>query len=122
MNKWQTLDAFWNSFSIPAYDENSVPQDATMPYITYSATVSGFEDVIPLSASVWYRDTGWKEISLKVDQISQRLETNKLIKMDGEQYLFVTKGSPFAQRVADDDDDSVKRVYINVSAEYFSRN
>ena len=121
MNKWQALDTFWNSFGIPAYDESSVPQDATMPYITYSVAVSGFEDVVFLSASVWYRDTKWREISLKVDQISQRLETNKLIKIDGEQYLFLSKGSPFAQRMLDND-DSVRRVYINVSAEYFSRN
>ena len=39
-NKWQAIDRFWNSFGIPAYDESSVPQGATMPYITYHAEVA----------------------------------------------------------------------------------
>lgn len=33
--------------------------------------------------------------------------------------LFITKGTPFAQRMTDED-DMVRRIYINITAEYFS--
>lgn len=36
MNKAQAIQAFWESFGVPAYEESTVPDDAVMPYITYS--------------------------------------------------------------------------------------
>ena len=35
MTKEQALYKFWISFGMQAYEENSVPSDATFPYITY---------------------------------------------------------------------------------------
>lgn len=119
MDKWQTLQEFWSSFDIPAYDENSVPDGAVMPYITYMAETAGFEVPVLLTASVWYMSTSWVDASKKADEIAERLSPYCLLKMDNEEYLFLTKGSPFAQRMKDED-DRVKRVYINIMAEYFS--
>ena len=75
MDKWQVLDRFWNSFGIPAYDENSVPEDAVMPYITYSAVVSSFENPIPLAGYIWYHSTRWDDASLKAEEIATALES-----------------------------------------------
>ena len=36
MDKQQAIHGFWSSFGITAYDENSVPDDAELPYITYN--------------------------------------------------------------------------------------
>ncbi len=119
MDKWQALDAFWSSFEIPAYDENSVPDNAEMPYITYAAEISDFEDPLLLTGSVWYRSTSWTQASQKVEEIEQALKDYKLMPIDGRRYLFLTQGSPFAQRMKDED-DAVKRIYINIMAEYFS--
>jgi len=119
MDKWQGLDSFWNSFDIPAYDENSVPDDATMPYITYTAEISKFEDVLLLNASIWYRSTSWTDASQKAEQIARTLASYHLVKLDNREYIFITQGNPFAQRMKDED-DSVKRIFLNVMAEYFS--
>ena len=35
MTKAAAIYQFWNSFGLTAYEENSVPTDATFPYITY---------------------------------------------------------------------------------------
>ena len=118
-DKWQALQNFWESFNIPAYDENSVPDDAQMPYITYAAEISSFENVLLLTGSVWYRSTRWAEASQKVDEIARSLRSYRLEGVHENEYLFLTQGNPFAQRMKDED-DTVKRIYINVMAEYFS--
>lgn len=117
-DKWQAIQEFWEGFDIPAYDENSVPDDATAPYITYTAQVASFEAPLLLTGSIWYRSTNWRDVSRKADEIARSL--NKLIRLDDNGYLWLTRGSPFAQRMADTD-DTVKRVYINIMAEFFAR-
>lgn len=116
MNKWQAIDAFWSSFGIPAYDENSVPDDATAPYITYTAETADFEKVILLTGSIWYKSATWENISLKADEIASSLK--KIVKLD-DGYLFITRGSPFAQRMKDPN-ENVKRIYINLMAEFYT--
>ena len=118
-DKWQALHNFWSSFDIPAYDENSVPDDAQMPYITYTAEIASFEQVLLLTGSIWYRSTKWAEISQKAEESARSLSSYRLEDVEGKQYLFLTQGSPFAQRMKDED-DTVKRIYINVMAEYFT--
>ena len=75
MDEWSALNAFWNSFSIPAYDENTVPDDVEMPYITYEASIGGFDDSILLSASLYYRSQSWREISQKAKEIWQNINS-----------------------------------------------
>lgn len=120
-DKWQAIDEFWNSFGLTAYDELSVPDDAVMPYITYSAAVSNFENPVALSASLWYRSTSWGPVSKKSDQISAVIEGYAIRKIDGG-YMFITRGDPFAQRMSDPSDDVIKRIYINIMAEFFTNN
>lgn len=121
MDKWQGLQTFWESFGIPAYDENSVPDDAVMPYITYHAEVAGFESVVTPYASVWYRSTSWAEISQLTEQIAEELSSCKLIPIGDNEYIFIGQGVPFAQRMNDPADGSIKRMYINIMVEYFTR-
>lgn len=123
MDKWQGLDSFWSSFGIPAYDENAVPDNAQMPYITYQASVGPFEATIPMSASVWYFDTSWKAVSNKVDEISNAIGSYLLVELDDNQYLMITKGdgSQFAQRINGGDNPDIRRVYITIMGEFFTR-
>lgn len=118
-NKWQAIHNFWNSFGIPAYDENTVPENAVMPYITYNAVVSSFEEPVLLTGSIWYRTTAWDDISLKADEVYNYLDEYRIIKID-DGYIFMNKGTPFAQRMSDED-DSIRRIYINIEAEFFTK-
>lgn len=121
MDKWQTINDFWNGFDIPAYDENSVPDDVVMPYISYSAQVGSLDDVLLLVASVWDRSTSWRFVSNKVDQIARYVgEHGHIVLSVDNGLLWVTQGDPFAQRMNDPSDDSVRRIYITLNAEFLT--
>ena len=46
MDKSQAVHDFWSSFGLTAYDENAVPDNAQMPYITYSVVTDSLEYII----------------------------------------------------------------------------
>lgn len=120
MDKAQALHRFWSGFGIPAYDENSVPDDASFPRITYSVATDSIGGSILLNASVWYKSTSWREISQKVEAIAHAIVNMypPAIELD-EGRLYLYKGTPFAQRMSDDD-DTIRRIYLNVEAEYLT--
>lgn len=122
MDKFQALQSFWGSFGIPAYDESTVPtgeNKPAMPYITYDAVVGNLGDRCAMSASIWYRGTSWSEATTKLTEIASALNrSGKVIPMD-EGAVWIKAGSPFAQRMPDSD-DTVRRIYINVTAEYIT--
>lgn len=121
MDKAQALQTFWESFGIPAYEQTTVPETATMPYITYSVSMDSLDNVVNMSASVWYHSTSWKDISEKTEQIARYIVSMNppSIKFDGGR-LYIAKGTPFAQRMADPNDDMIRRMYLNIQAEYLS--
>lgn len=117
MNEWTALDTFWSSFNLPAYDENTVPDDAVMPYITYEAAIGGLGDILQLSASLWYETTSWAGISQKAKEISEYIGTGC-----GESYengrLWITKALSFATRMNEPEDNNVRRIVMYINAEY----
>lgn len=121
MNKAQALQEFWGSFGLPAYDENTVPDDAQMPYITYEVATDSLGNIVPVAASLWYRSNSWTAISLKALEIEGRLRDMNppALKFDGGR-LYLFRGTPFAQRMEDPEDGAVRRIYINVNAEFLS--
>lgn len=121
MDKEQAIHAFWSSFEIPAYDENTVPDNAEMPYITYNVVINNVGGVTLLTASVWYRSTSWAEISTKVDEIGEKLALNGFYsaRLDNG-IMWLVQGTPFAQRMSDPEDDMIRRYYLNVTAEFLT--
>lgn len=120
MDKTQAYYHLWSNFGIPAYDENSVPDDAVMPYITYQVIIDDLDAPVYPNASVWYRSTSWEAIDLKMIEISGKLGQMKPIKLD-DGYMYVTKNTPFAQRMTDED-RTVKRYVLNLGVEFLTEN
>lgn len=123
MNKWQAINEFWNSFDIPAYDQNTVytgENSPQPPYITYEAQTGGIGQVLTLTASIWYRSSSWKEISQKADEIAESIGVGYgIMDVDGG-YLWIVRGQPFAQRMSDPEDDMIRRIYVIVNAEFLT--
>ena len=118
MTKAAAIFRFWNSFGLTAYEENSVPDDAAFPYITYQLVTDSFDREIPLTASIWYRSESWAGINAKTDEISQRISRGgKIISCDGGA-IWLKRGQPFAQSMGDESDDLIKRKYLNITAEF----
>lgn len=118
MNKEQAIHFFWSQFAIPAYDENSVPDDAQMPYITYNVMTDALSAVLPMSGRIWYNSSSWKEITLKSKEISLKIGDGIVQKLD-EGYMYLYKGTPFAQRMSSEK-DNVKMIYINIGVEFLT--
>lgn len=120
MNKLQALQNFWQSFGLMAYDSTDVPDNAQMPYITYNVATDSLGNVLNMSASLWYRSNSWKDISDKAEEIAEAIVKMNppSIKLDNGR-LYIAKGTPFAQRMSDED-GNVRRIYLNIQAEYLT--
>lgn len=120
MDKVETIHAFWAGFGWEAYDEGTVPDDAGYPRITYNIATDELGNPIAMWASLWDRSTSWSRIDQKVEEIAVAIKNMHppAIKFDDGR-VFITKGVPFAQRMVDED-DMVRRVYLNITVEYFS--
>lgn len=119
LSKEQVVAQFWESFSIPAYDESTVPDDASFPRITYSLVLDSLGDPVLMTASVWYYSTSWENISAKVEEINQRIGYGGTVLPYDGGYLWLKRGQPFAQRMVDQN-DAVRRVYLNLEADWLS--
>lgn len=119
MNKSQAIQKFWSSFGLNAYDETTVPQDAQMPYITYSVSETDFGFPTALGASLWYKSPSWEDIELKSYEIAKAITPAGItMPIDGG-LLWIYKGSPYANRMSDTD-DTVRRILLNITAEYLT--
>lgn len=116
MDEIRALTSFWNSFGMPAYDSSSVPDSAAFPYITFDVERDFFGQEVMLTASVWYRDTSWEGIEQTVEAISQKIGRGGVWL---ESKIWLKRGTPFAQRIPDDD-DTIRRYMLNVTAEYMT--
>ncbi len=121
MDKEQALHQFWNSFNIPAYDENTIPKDATLPYIAYEVAVGSFEHEIPLTASIYYRSNLWSEVTSKSHEIARKLHDLRgcAVQIDGGRMRIYEGETPLFQRMADED-NSIRRIVVNVMAEFMA--
>lgn len=120
MTKAAAIYQFWNSFDLTAYEENTVPDDAAFPYITYQLVTDSLDREIPLTASIWYRSESWTAINTKTEEISQKISRGgKIIPCDGGA-IWLKRGQPFSQNMGDESDDLIKRKYLNITAEFMT--
>lgn len=111
--------SFWSQFGIPAFEENSVPdgEDAPgFPRITYQFGTDAFSDYpIALSVSVWYRSSSWVDINAKTEEIAAAIGRGGItVPCDGGNF-WITRGSPWALSMGDENDDLIKRKVLNVN-------
>lgn len=119
MDKAQAIHQFWSRFGT-AYDENTVPDDAQMPYITYSVDTGSLEDVLTVSGDLWERSTSWEGITKKAQEIADYIGPGgRSVKIDNG-YMYLCRGNPFSQRMADDG-DNVRRIYLIIQIEFLTQ-
>mgnify|MGYP006873224071 CR=1 FL=1 len=111
-NTAQALYGFWSSFGLPAYTTGTVPDEAEVPYITYSLTET--EPLEPLThyAQVWYRTTSNTELLNKVDQILAAFTGKGIVKLPCEGGYVVLR-APTVQWQTDENPEN-KYAYINM--------
>ena len=121
LNKAQAVSEFWSGFTWPAYDEGTVPDDAVLPYITFESGTGGFDDApLALTASLWSRSTSWAAVEEKALEIAASLGEGGSIVRYPSGALWVKRGAPWSQRLTEPEDDSLRRIVLNIEAEFFS--
>ena len=121
MTKAQAIYQFWASFGLKAYDTQSVPDSAVLPYITYETSTGAIGALMTLTGNVWYRSTSWKDVSDKVDEIAKKIAEMDAVKIDdGYMYVTIPETTPFAQRLSDPSDDMIKGNTLSVNFEFLT--
>lgn len=122
MDKSQAIYNFWSKFGLPAYDENTVPENTGKRYITYNTVLDSLGNVINLYGNIWDVDsTSWEFVSKKAEEIAEAIVKSYPISYAVDNgRLYLAKGTPFAQRMSDPSSDRVRRMYINIQAEYLT--
>lgn len=121
MNKYQAMTAFFGSFGLNAYEENSLPTSEPempdFPYLTYPSSVSSGDNEIQLMFSIWYRGESLKPISEKAQEISQAIGRVHSVDCD-EGSIFIRLVN--IQGMSDDSDPLVKRKVFTVYAKFIT--
>lgn len=120
MTKAAAIYNFWNSFDIPAYEENNVPTDAPYPYITYQFISDKFDYDVAMTASIYYRSSSDVQINAKAEEIGTFIDNiPKPQKIDGGR-MMIKRGNPFSTPMGDENDNLVKRRILNIVVEYMT--
>ena len=122
MTKGAALQAFFSRF-MDAYAASAVPNDVTFPYLTYELITSAWDGgEVGLTVNMWFRTTSEKEPNAAVDKLSKAIGLGGVFLHCDDGVIWLKRGSPWAQSLTDETDKTIKRRYINVTAEYLTLN
>ena len=110
----KALKAFFGSFDIPAYVTDNIPDNVSMPYITYDLIEPKRFTKGMFNASVWYRDTDVDAISKKVDEIKAAIGDFVSLKTEsGAVHIYPEREGSFCQ-IRNDPNRETKRAYLSM--------
>lgn len=123
MTKAAALYQFFSSFGMEAYTSTSVPDDVTFPYLTYELITSAWEDgEVGLTVNLWFYTTSEAIPNAKAQELSKAIGLGgKIIPCEGGA-IWLKRGSPWCQSLSDETSPTIKRRYINITAEYLTEN
>lgn len=114
LNTAKALYQFFSGFGNPAYAENSVPENAELPYITYPLIETEPLGQATYYCQVWTRSTSFERTIIIADTIKRALgKTGVTINCEGGGYVVLRPATPFIQIMVDED-PAIKRAYINL--------
>ena len=106
---------YWNSFDIPAYPEETVPDDATLPYITYDLKSPYWRDASIYNVRVWYEDTSFTGIINMVDKISADIGEGKRMESNGVIIYLFKEDTFFQMQPVPDSETDYKVAYLSMT-------
>lgn len=119
MTKGAALHEFFFSFGMDAYAASAVPDDVTFPYLTYELITSAWEGgEVGLTVNLWFYTESEAIPNAKAQELSEAIGFGGVtIPCDGG-FIWLKRGSPWCQSLSDEANPTIKRRYINVTAEY----
>lgn len=120
MTKDKALYAWFNNL-MPFYPASSVPGDVVFPYGTYELiTDSLYGGEVGLTVNLWFYTESEADPNDKAQEFAQYIGMGGAVIPCDEGYIWIKRGTPWSQSLADESDAKIKRRYINVTAEYLT--
>lgn len=111
------LQAWLEGFGMPAYAAQAVPDNAALPYLTYTPVAGAWGDAEQgVTVETWRRTGSEAKANADAEAIGRALGLGGVMLACDGGGLWVKRGSPFWQAV-DSGEPGVKRRYINLSIE-----
>ena len=117
------LYAFWNQFGIPAYAEDMVPENATVPYIRYTVSKAPAMDVSYLTAFNYHsrRLMGNVERAEMSDRIAKAIPQGGVrIPLDKGGFLMLYRNTDFQTPYQDPEDLDVIGIRTSVEVHFYA--
>lgn len=121
MTKDKALQAWFEQF-LAAYPASNVPDDVTFPYMTYELITGAFDSgEIGLTVNLWYYTESEAVPNAKAQEMAEAIGMGgTVIPCDGG-YIWLKRGSPWCQTIAEEEEPNIKRRYINITVEYLTK-
>lgn len=117
--KAKAINDFFNSV-MRSYPQSTVPDDAKTPYLTYAWNEGSFGDENQaITVNIYARTDSEAEINAMARKLSDAIGRGGHVISCDDGAIWLKRGSPWCQ-AAPYDDLSIKRRYINVSAEFLT--
>ncbi len=117
--KAKAINDFFNSV-MRSYPQSAVPDDAKTPYLTYAWNEGSFGDENQaITVNIYARTDSEAEINAMARKLSDAIGRGGHVIGCDDGAIWLKRGSPWCQ-AAPYDDLSIKRRYINVSAEFLT--
>lgn len=127
MDSSEALNAFWNSFGWEAIDEMSSYDEGAIEalnipdhYITYEVQIGELGEPVALTGSLWHRSTSWALIEAKAQQICRTIGEGGIKQPYTGGQIWITRRMPSYQRMPDESNYDMRRIIININAEFLS--
>lgn len=122
MTKDKVLQAWFEHF-LDAYPAANVPNDVTFPYLTYELITGAIDSgEIGLTVNLWYYTESEAVPNAKAQEISDAIGRGGAVLACDGGYIWVKRGSPWCQNIADETDRNIKGRYLNITVEYLTEN
>lgn len=118
-NTATALYQFASGFAWDAYPEMSVPENASLPYVTYTLQEYEWLEQGMLQLRLWYKGEDYVTINSKIDEIELAVRDGKTVATNRGK-LVIYKGSPFCQ-FQPSDEVNLKIAYLNFLVHYLTR-
>lgn len=111
INTAATLKTFFSGFDLPAYTLESVPDEVTLPYITYPLYEPEWDEQTSFYVQVWYPKNQLAKLLAKADQITAAIGEGVKFSQPGG-FVVIYPSTPLIQILTDEETQSA---YINLS-------
>ena len=118
MNKQEAFYSWLSGFSLPVYAEGSVPNNAALPYITFSWSQAQTFDSVSVTATAYARTKSAKKLTSACDSIVNDLAQGGVTLQCTDGLLWLTSASPAMQCF--ELEECLKGCYININIQFLT--